>query len=99
MIYARSMKFVPSRRATRPTLATALALAGVAAAGVGCGEDEGRPIPASQARDLVGTRDHEIERAPQDLAALARRAGGPLAGGRGRRVNRVDPVVRPRRLE
>jgi hypothetical protein len=55
------MKFVHSTRARRPALAVVLALGGLAAAGVGCGEDEGRPIPAGQARDIVARLD-EVER-------------------------------------
>jgi ParB family chromosome partitioning protein len=52
-----------------------------------------------QAGQLVGAGDHPLVRAPQDLAALARRPGRPLAGGRGRRGDGGDPVVGPGGLE
>ena len=52
-----------------------------------------------QVRDLVVARGHQVERAAEDLGALARGAGGPVRG-RGRRgVDRGDPVLRPGGLE
>ena len=55
------MRRFSSPRARRPAVTVALALAGIAVAGVGCDADEGRPIPASSAQDIVARLD-EVER-------------------------------------
>ncbi len=55
------MRRFSSPRARRPAVTVALALAGIAVAGVGCGGEEGRPIPARSAQDIVARLD-EVER-------------------------------------
>ena len=55
------MRRFSSPRARRPAVTVALALAGMAVAGLGCGADEGRPIPARSAKDIVARLD-EVER-------------------------------------
>lgn len=49
-----------SPRQRWPGLALAATLGGIALAGVGCGQDEGRKIPASSARQIVAQLD-EVE--------------------------------------
>jgi hypothetical protein len=94
VIYARSMRFLRHALARRGTLAAVLSVASVVVA-AGCGGDEGRPIPASTARDIVARLD-EVERRvaanacndvrSDSLPALEQQVAG-LPGG-------VDPNVR-----
>jgi hypothetical protein len=60
VIYARTMRLLPRAGVRRATLAAALA-AGALSVVAGCGKEEGRPIPASAANDIIARLD-EVER-------------------------------------
>jgi hypothetical protein len=94
VIYARSMRLLLHARARRGAVAAVLAV-GVALVVAACGQDEGRPIPATAARDIVARLD-EVERRvaanacndvrSDSLPALEQQVAGLPKG--------VDPNVR-----